>query len=82
MYHQFDKDCRTSKPVSSDTVLRFELFDSDKPAPDPDWIGMAKIKVSDLILNRKLDSKESFPIEGRQFPKYYIKAKIDFKPEK
>lgn len=78
---QFDKECRTKKPVSADTTLRFEVLDSDKPS-DPDWIGMSKVKVSDLILNRKLDSKESFPIEGRQFPKYYIKAKIDFKPEK
>lgn len=66
--------------MSSNTVLRFELYDSDKPAPEPDWIGISKVKISDLILNRKLDSKESFPIEGRQFPKYYLKAKIDFKP--
>ena len=63
-------------------MLRFELFDSDKPAPEPDWIGMSKVKVSDLILNRKLDSKENFNIEGRQFPKYFLKAKIDFKPQK
>jgi len=43
---------------------------------------MTRVRISDLILNRKLDSKETFPIEGRQFPKYYLKAKIDFKPEK
>lgn len=67
--------------MSSDTVLKFEIFDSDKPT-DPDWIGLVKVKVSDLILNRKLDSKESLPIEGRQFPKYFLKVKVDFKPEK
>lgn len=63
-------------------MLRIELFDSDKPAPEPDWIGMTKVKISDLILNRKLDSKEAYPIEGRSFPKYFIKAEIDFKPKK
>lgn len=77
---QFDKECRTNRTVSSDTVLRFELFDSDKPAPDPDVIGTTRVRISDLILNRKLDSKESFPIEGRRFPKYFIRAKVDFKP--
>lgn len=79
---QFDRECKTNRAVPSDTVLRVELFDSDKPAPDPDWIGMTKLKVSELILNRRLDSKEMFPIEGRNYPKYYIKAKIDFKPQK
>lgn len=68
--------------MPADTILRFELYDSDKPAPEPDWIGMSKVKITDLILNRKLDSKESFPIEGRKFPKHYLKVKIDFKPEK
>ena len=66
--------------MSADTTLRMEIFDSDKPAPDPDWIGMSKVRVSDLILVRRLDSKETFPIEGRQFPKYSIKAKINFIP--
>lgn len=79
-YLQFDKECRTNRTVNSNTVLRFELYDSDKPAPQPDWIGLSKVRISDLILNRKLDSKESFPIEGHQFPKYNIRAKIDFKP--
>lgn len=68
--------------MSSDTFLKMEIFDSDKPAPDPDFVGVSKVRISDLILNRRLDSKESFPIEGRQFPKYFIKAKIDFKPPK
>lgn len=62
--------------------MRVELFDSDKPAPEPDWIGLVKIKVSDLILNRKLDEKQMFPIEGRDFPKYYLKAEVEFKPKK
>lgn len=63
-------------------MIRFEVYDSDKPAPEPDWIGMTKVKLTDLILNRKLDSKESYPIEGHKFPKYFLKVKIDFKPEK
>lgn len=82
MIVQFDHKCRTNKAVASDSILRIELYDSDKPNPQPDYIGMTRLRVSDLILNRKLDSRELFPIEGRQYPKYYIKAKIDFKPEK
>jgi len=60
--------------------LRFEILDSDRPAPDPDVVGTSRVKISDLILSRRLDSKENFPIEGRQFPKYHLRAKIDFKP--
>lgn len=79
---KFDKECRISKPVSADTFLRFEIYDSDKPAPEPDWIGQTRVRISDLIINRKLDSKESYPIEGHRFPKYFLRVKIDFKPEK
>lgn len=68
--------------MHADTVVKIELFDSDKPSPDPDWIGVSKIKVSDLILQRRLDSKEMFPIEGREFPKHNVKVKINFRPEK
>ena len=68
--------------MPADTVLRIEIYDSDKPAPEPDYIGLTRLKVSELILSRRLDSKEMFPIEGRNFPKYYIKAKVDFKPQK
>ena len=67
--------------MPSDTVLRFEVLDSDKPG-EPDKIGTLKLKISDLILNRKLDSKESFAIEGREFPKYFLRLKVDFKPSK
>ncbi|KAG9509536.1 hypothetical protein GZH46_01940, partial [Fragariocoptes setiger] len=79
---QFNKDCRWSKPVSTDTILRFEIFDSDKPAPEPDFVGISRVKISDLILNRKLDQKEQLPIEGQKFPKYFLRVKIDFVPEK
>lgn len=78
---QFDKECKSNRTVSAATTLRMEIYDSDRPA-DPDWIGMSKVRMSDLILLGMLDKKESFPIEGRQFPKYSIKAKIDFKPQK
>lgn len=78
-HEQFDKKCITLKQVPGDAVIRIELVDSDKPAPEPDWIGAAMIRVADLIINRKLDSSESFPIDGLDYPKYYLKAKIDIK---
>ena len=60
---QFNKECRTPKPISADTILRFELFDSDKPNK-PDEVGTTRVKITDLILNDKINRKEMFAIEG------------------